>query len=51
MNRGVFLRYGHLFLYPFEKDTYYYPENLNLSIKIIIMVDNWVTMNIILIFE
>jgi hypothetical protein len=34
-----------------EKDTYYYPENLNLSIKIIIMVDNWVTMNIILIFE
>jgi hypothetical protein len=32
------------------EDTYYYPENPNLSIKII-MVDNWVTMNIILIFE
>jgi hypothetical protein len=33
------------------KDTYYYPENPNLSIKIIIRVDNWVAMNIILIFE
>jgi hypothetical protein len=34
-----------------EKDTYSYPENLNLSMKIIIMVEYWVTMNIILIFE
>jgi len=33
-----------------EKDTYYYPENLNLSIKIIIMVDIGY-MNIILIIE
>jgi len=37
-------------VYSLKKDTYYYPENLNLSIKIII-VDNQVTMNIILIFE
>jgi len=45
------LRNGHPSVNSLEKDTYYYPENLNLSIKIIIMVDNQVTMNIILIFE
>jgi hypothetical protein len=38
-------------MYSLKKDTYYYPENLNLSIKIIKMMDNWATMNIILIFE
>jgi hypothetical protein len=34
-----------------EKDVYYYNEIPNLSIKIIIIVDNSVTMNIILTFE
>jgi len=51
MSRGVLLRCGHPSVYSLQKDTYYYPENLNLSIKIIKMVDNQVTMNIILIFE
>jgi len=51
ISRGILLRYGHPSVYSLEKDTYYYPENLNLSIKIIIMVDNRATINIILIFE
>jgi len=34
-----------------EKDVYYYNEIQNLSTKIIIIVDNSVTMNIILMFE
>jgi len=50
LNKGVLLGDGHPCVNSLEKDTYYYPENLNLSIKIII-VDNQVTMNIILIFE
>jgi len=49
-NGGVLPRYGHLCVNSLEKNTYYYPETLNLSIKIII-VDNQATMNIILIIE